>query len=89
MRASGYRAKSKTGHHWVTFMLIPEFLGKEAIPQASYFNIAREKRNMTDYDLAGHISNEEVEELMREVKRFQILVITWLKNHRPDLARKR
>src|SRR6266404_5447299 len=50
LHASGYRAKSKVGHHWITITLIPELMGKDKLAQARYFNTCREKRNITDYD---------------------------------------
>lgn len=87
LHAAGYRAKSKVGHHWVTLLLIPELMGKDkaTISQSRYFNTCREKRNVTDYDLAGHISEEEVEELIREVKKFRQDVLSWLQNNHPHL----
>jgi len=85
MHASGYRAKSKVGHHWVTLVLIPEFMGKGKLAQARYFNACREKRNTTDYDYAGHISDAEVIALIKEVKAFKSEVINWLKKHHPLL----
>lgn len=84
LHASGYRAKSKIGHHWITLVLIPEFMGKEKIIIARYFSAAREKRNVTDYDYAGHISDKEVEELIKEVKKFKKDVLSWLKKHYPS-----
>lgn len=83
--ASGYRAKSKVGHHWITIALIPELMDKSKLAIARYFNACREKRNLTDYDLAGHISNDEVEKLIKEVRKFKQDVTAWLKNHHPDL----
>lgn len=83
LHASDYRAKSKVGHHWITITLIPEFMGKDKLAQARYFNTCREKRNMTDYDLAGHISNHEVVELIKEVKKFKKDVLDWLKKNHP------
>lgn len=86
LHASGYRAKSKVGHHWITLTLIPEIMGKEKLAQARYFNSAREKRNITDYDLAGHISDREVVELVKEVKKFKNEVLDWLKKKHPLLT---
>lgn len=86
LHASGYRAKSKVGHHWITIMLIPDLMGKEKRDQARAFNAAREKRNITDYDYAGHISGEEVEKLIKEVKKFKMEVLNWLKKQHPNLS---
>src|SRR5947208_1526709 len=38
LHASGFRAKSKIGHHWITLILIPEFMGKEKTATARYFS---------------------------------------------------
>jgi uncharacterized protein (UPF0332 family) len=85
LHASGYRAKSKVGHHWITILLIPEFMGKGKLALSRYFNMCREKRNTTDYDYAGHITDSEVEELLKEVKMFKKDVVEWLKKHHPLL----
>jgi uncharacterized protein (UPF0332 family) len=85
LHASGYRAKSKIGHHWVTIMLIPEIMGKDMRDQACVFNAAREKRNITDYDYAGHVSEEEVEKLLKDVQKFKIDVVNWLKKEHTNL----
>lgn len=86
LHASGYRAKSKVGHHWITIVLIPEFMGKNKYAASRYFNSCREKRNTTDYDYAGHITDAEAVELIKEVKKFKKEVIDWLKKHYPLLA---
>ncbi len=85
MHASGYRAKSKVGHHWITIILIPEFMGKNKVAQSRYFNTCREKRNTTDYDYAGHITDSEVAELIKEVKEFRNDILHWLQKHHPLL----
>ncbi len=85
LHASGYRAISKIGHHWITIMLIPEFMGNDQRARQRIFNDAREKRNITDYDYAGHISEEEVETLLKEVKKFKTDVLSWLKKQHPKL----
>ena len=86
--ASGYRAKSKTGHHWATLTLIPEIMGKDCMTMARYFNACREKRNLTDYDTAGHITKEEAIELIKEAEKFKELVLKWLKKSSPNLISK-
>lgn len=83
--ASGYRAKAKVGHHWVTLTLLPELMGKDKNTIARYFNTCREKRNVTDYDLAGHVTAKEVENLLKEVAHFKKEVISWLKKNHPLL----
>jgi hypothetical protein len=66
--------------------LIPQLMGKEKLPQSRYFNSCREKRNITDYDLAGHITESEVAKLVTEAKHFKKEVLAWLKKHHPALS---
>lgn len=79
IRASGYRATTKVGHHWVTFTVLPELLGDEFRERAQYFNDCRAKRNTTEYCDTGTISKAEVEKLLHEVYSFKKQVVSWLK----------
>jgi hypothetical protein len=79
VRASGYRASTKVGHHWVTFSVLPELLGDEFIQTAEYFNDCRAKRNTTEYGDTGTISQADVEKLLHEVVAFKKYVFSWLK----------
>jgi uncharacterized protein (UPF0332 family) len=83
LRASGYRATTKTGHHWITLTTLPDFMGKELNETRDYFNACRTKRNFTEYCEAGTISQLEAERLIQEVKAFKIKVVSWLKKHHP------
>ncbi|MCL5038142.1 MAG: hypothetical protein M1269_13680 [Chloroflexi bacterium] len=82
--ASGYRPTG-IGHHWVTFEVLPELMGEESQAAGDYFNICRSKRNLTDYDRAGEISETEMAELIKEVELFRIKVIEWIKEKFPEL----
>jgi len=84
LHASGYRA-GKTGHHWVTFKILPEVMGPEAQEQADYFNSCRSTRNVTDYDRAGVVADATADEILEEAKAFKMEVIEWLKARHPDL----
>lgn len=81
LRASGHRASTKVGHHWVTFTMIPEILGDDFTKVANYFNECRVKRNITEYCEMGTISEKEAEKLIHEVKAFKAKVISWLKTN--------
>lgn len=79
---SGYRVKASNGHHWVTLLSLPEVMGKAFESHADYFNACRAKRNMTDYDRVGGISDIELKELLEEVDSFKQEVINWINlNH--------
>lgn len=86
IRAAGYLVKGGSGgHHWITISSLPEIMGKNQKKRSDYFNACRTKRNITDYDSAGEISEEEVMDLIQEVKKFRKEVITWIKQKHPTL----
>ncbi len=84
LHASGYRA-GKTGHHWVTFKILPEVMGPEAQERADYFNSCRSTRNVTDYDRAGVVADATADEILEEAKSFKAEVLKWLKVSHPEL----
>jgi len=49
----------------------------------NYFDACRVKRNVTDYDRAGGISETEAEELLKEVSQFREIIVNWLKSYHP------
>lgn len=83
--AAGYRAAGR-GHHWVTFTVLPELLGQETQEWADYFDQCRGKRNLSDYDRAGEIAENEAAELLEEAKRFREAVLSWLRKSHPALV---
>ena len=85
LAASGFRTTG-TGHHWVTFNVLPELLGPGFQDLAEYFDQCRNKRNLSDYDRAGEISEAEAVELLKEARKFRTTVLNWLKEHHPKLV---
>jgi uncharacterized protein (UPF0332 family) len=85
IRASGYRATTKTGHHWITFATLPVFLGKEFDAFSSYFDDCRWKRNQIEYMDTGSITKEEALKLIHETKKLKKIVLVWLKKYYPAL----
>jgi len=82
--AHGYKAGG-SGHHWLTFKVLPEIMGNDFTGLADYFDTCRSKRNLTDYDRSGEISQTETEELLEEVVKFRSKVMDWLKREHPEL----
>lgn len=82
---AGYRVKAISGHHWVTIIALPEVMGKVQKGRADYFNACRAKRNVTDYDRVGEISEAELKELLKEVSSFKQEVVEWMNQHHPNL----
>lgn len=84
LHAAGYRAVGP-GHHRTTFMALPEIMGPRAQSRADYFDQCRSKRNISDYDRSGEISEAEVDEIMEETISFRDDLIKWLRVNHPKL----
>ena len=78
LRASGYKASTKVGHHWATFTVLPDLLGDEFREAADYFNDCRSKRNSLEYCNSGTITQKDADKLIAEVKKFKTKVLTIL-----------
>lgn len=84
LASSGYRAVGQ-GHHWTTFNVLPDLLGQEFQEVTDYFDHCRGKRNLSDYDRVGEISEGEAGELLGEARKCRATVLVWLKRNRPAL----
>jgi uncharacterized protein (UPF0332 family) len=80
----GYKPKG-AGHHFTVFKAMKEILRKDYYELADYFDSCRTKRNITDYNHIGGISESEAEELIKEADRFLEIVLNWLKRNYPHL----
>jgi hypothetical protein len=87
LHAAGYRAAG-AGHHWATIQVLPEIMGAQAVARADYLDNCRAKRNVSDYDRVGEISEREVEEIIAEVRAFRANLQGWLKKMHPTLWRR-
>lgn len=84
LNASGYRTSGE-GHHErlieslkYTVAVKPDLIAR--------FNLFRKKRNISSYDIAGTVSEYEVDEAIRLAKELSKLVRTWLKKNHPELV---
>jgi hypothetical protein len=80
---AGYETHG-AGHHWVTFQLLPHFMGEAISEVATYFESCRTKRNVGTYDRGGEISETEAGELTAEVSDFKTQVENWLRAVHPE-----
>lgn len=84
LRASGHRT-SGTARHWTTFQVLPDIMGHGEKARADYLDSCRRKRNTADYDVAGRISDTEVQEILDEVRAFRNDVAGWTRKNHPRL----
>jgi len=83
MYCVGYETHGQ-GHHWLTYKIFPDIIGKEHTDLAEYFDLCRTKRHIGTYDRGGQISENEVEELLAEVRTFQGVIEDWLRRYHSD-----
>ena len=88
LRSSGHCLVG-TGHHWATLHDLPEIMGPQVQARSDFFDSCRSKRNITDCDRSGAISNHEVEEIRTEVLAFRDELLSWLEKNHPTFLPKR
>ena len=84
VRATGYRPRT-VGAHYNTFLALetadPAFRALSA-----YFDGCRMKRNRSEYDFAGGVSDTDAKGLLTAVRQFAIDAEGWIKARHPHLA---
>jgi uncharacterized protein (UPF0332 family) len=85
LAAVGYRAR-KEGQHYLVLQSLAFTIKTDAatIKQLDKF---REKRNVSDYERAGLVTEQEAKEMIALAKQLRHDVEQWLKAHYPRLAR--
>lgn len=76
----GYEPE-RLGHHFTVFQTMKIIMGNNYYTLADYFDSCRSKRNITDYDYAGTISDLEARELIEEAEKFLEVTLNWLKKN--------
>jgi hypothetical protein len=84
--AEGYRS-AKALQHYRTIQALPIILGDRRKGDAEYLETCRIRRNVVEYDSVGGVTMRDAEELIDFVKDLKNDVLTWLKEHHPDLAK--
>jgi hypothetical protein len=83
LAACGYRA-GREAHHYRVIQSLSLTVGTDRM-LVIRFDIFRKKRNITGYDRAGAVSEQEAEEMFALANEIYRLVKTWLKAHHPEL----
>ena len=82
--AEGYRPE-KTLQHYRTIQALPQVLGSMHEKNARYLDTCRNKRNVTEYDYAGGLTDKDVAELIAFVVELREEVTKWLNEKHPVL----
>jgi HEPN domain-containing protein len=85
LAAVGYRAR-KEGQHYLVLQSLAFTIEADpaTIRQLDKF---REKRNISDYERAGLVTEQEAKEMIALAKQLRRDVEQWLRTHHPGLAR--
>ena len=83
--AEGYQPK-RTRKHYYAIQALPLVLGKERKKDAKYLDTCRSKRNIIEYDHAGSVTEEDVNELIDYVQELQRDVVDWLNQSHSELV---
>lgn len=77
--AAGYRAGRGESKHYRVIQALPLVMGEKFTALKNYLDNCRRKRNISEYDAVGTISEKEAVELLETVKDFKIELEGWLK----------
>jgi hypothetical protein len=83
--AAGYRTGRGESKHYRIIQALPLVMGQRFSATRDYPDSCRRKRNVSEYDAVGSISQKEVEDLLQTVTEFKVEVETWLKQNLPDI----
>jgi len=84
LAAAGYRAR-KEGQHYRLIQSLA-FTIKTDTATIKQLDKFRQKRNISDYERAGLVSEQEAEEMIALAKQLRADVEQWLRVHHPKLA---
>jgi hypothetical protein len=84
--ASGYRAGKGESKHYRTIQALPLIMGPEFVPVKDYLDNCRRKRNVSEYDTAGTVSEKEADELLKTTQKLKDQVEKWLEENHPELT---
>jgi len=84
LAAAGYRAR-KEGQHYLLLQSLA-FTVKTEPAIVDQLDKFRQKRNMSDYERAGMVTEQEAEEMIALAKQLRSDVAHWLDAHYPTLS---
>lgn len=84
VRAAGYRPRA-VGGHYNTFLAL-EAADPAFAALSAYFDGCRIKRNASEYDFAGGVSDTDADSLLQVVQKFRVDAETWVEARHPKLS---
>jgi hypothetical protein len=87
LAAAGYRATREAHHFRIIHSLEHTVQADQKL--IVQFDLFRKKRNISDYERAGTISNQEVYEMIDLAKTLREIVEKWLRKNYPELVLKK
>ncbi len=85
LAVGGYRTSGEGNHYLAIHSLAYTIKPDERV--IILFNKLRKKRNITDYEMTGMVSAQDVVETIELAQMLRRSFIDWLKTSRPELAR--
>ena len=86
LRASGHRTVTQVGHHVKTIESL-ELTVKANPKLIQRFRTFNNKRNKSVYDVAGAVSDQELEAMVKLAIELKEATVTWLEKFHPELLR--
>lgn len=83
LAATGYRA-SHEAHHYRAIQSLA-FTINASTDMVDQLDTFRKKRNISDYERAGAVSDQEAKEMLALAKTLMEMVTAWLKKNYPNL----
>jgi hypothetical protein len=87
LRASGHRTVTQAGYHMKTMESL-ELTVKANLKLIQKFKAFNNKRNKSVYDVAGAVSDQELETMVKLAIELKEETVAWLQKFHPELLRK-
>ena len=86
LRASGYRTATQAGHHIKTIESLELTIkaGPKVIQRFKTFN---NKRNKSSYDVAGSVSDQDLDAMRKLATELRDTITAWLRKFHPELLK--
>ena len=83
--ASGYRTGRGESKHYRVIQALPLVMGAKYMATCAYLDNCRRKRNVSEYDAVGTISETEAKDLLAFANDLKKEIVEWLTREHPSL----